>query len=96
MTCYVDLTVDITRLPDYAKIEQTSDLANALLRGGVDFGYRRKELVHGKTSESNLIFQSHKSRRDQYFKEVEFFGVEDKKQKNIHIYSPYKELNNRI
>ena len=36
MACYVDLTVDITRLPNYAKIEQTSDLANALLRDGVD------------------------------------------------------------
>ena len=85
MACYVDLTVDITRLPNYAKIEQTSDLANALLRGGVDFGYRRKELMDGKTSASNLIFQSDQSRRDQYFKEVKFCGLEDKKQ-NEHTY----------
>ena len=85
MACYVDLTVDITRLPNYAKIEQTSDLANALLRGGVDFGYRRKELMDGKTSASNLIFQSDQSRRDQYFKEVKFCGLEDKKQKE-HTY----------
>ena len=56
MTCYVDLTVFITKLPNYAKIKQTSDLANAILRGGVGFGYSRKELVLGKTSRSNLIF----------------------------------------
>ena len=56
MACYVDLTVDITKLPNYAKIKQTSDLANKILRGGVDFGYSRKELVLGKTSRFNLIF----------------------------------------
>ena len=50
MTCYVDLTVDITKLPNHAKIKQTSDLANTILRGGVDFGYSRKELMLGKTS----------------------------------------------
>ena len=43
MTCYVDLTVDITKLPNYAKIKQMSDPTNAILRGGVDFGYRRKK-----------------------------------------------------
>ena len=39
MTYYVHLTVDITKLPNYAKIKQTSDLGNAILRGRVDFGY---------------------------------------------------------
>ena len=37
MACYVDLTVDITKLPNYTKIKQTSYLANAILRGGIDF-----------------------------------------------------------
>ena len=43
LTCYVDLSVDITKLPNYAKIKQMSDPANAILRGGVDFGYGRKK-----------------------------------------------------
>ena len=73
MMCYVDLT------PNYAKIKQTSDLANAILRGGIDFGYGRKELTLGKTSRSNLKFQSDKSRRDRYLKDVEFFYIENKK-----------------
>ena len=79
MTCYVDLTVDITKLPNYPKIKQTSDLANAILRGGIDFGSGKKELTLGKTSRSNLIFQSDKLRRDQYLKDVEFFDIENKK-----------------
>ena len=56
MACYVDLTVDITKLPNHAKIKQTSDLATAILRGSVDFGYGKKELTLRKTSGSNLIF----------------------------------------
>ena len=42
MACYVDLTVDITKLVNYAKIKQTSDLATTILRGGVDFRYGKK------------------------------------------------------
>ena len=55
MMCYIDLTIDITELPNYGKIRQTSDLANEILRGSIDFGYGRKELVLGKTSGTNSI-----------------------------------------
>ena len=79
IACYVDLTVDITKLPNYAKTKQTSDLVNAILRSGVDFGYGKKKLVLGKTSACNLVFQSDKSRRDKYLQDVEFFNVENKK-----------------
>ena len=91
----MDLTVDITKLQNYAKIKQTSDLTNAILRGGIDFAYCRKELDLGKTSGSNLIFRSDKSRRNQYFKDNEFFDVKNKKPKNVQIYSAYKELKHR-
>ena len=87
MACYVDLIIDITKLPKYANIKQTSDLANAVLTGGVNFGYDRKELVLVKNSGTNLIFQPDKFRRDQYLKDVEFFDVENKKPKNVHTYS---------
>lgn len=42
MACYVDLTVGITKLSNYAKIKQTSSLATVVSRGGVDFGYGKK------------------------------------------------------
>ena len=92
MACYVDLTVDINKLPNYTKTKQTSDLVTAILRGGVDFGYGRKELKLEKANGSNLIFCSDKSRRDQYIEDVEFFYVENKKTKKVHILSAYKEL----
>ena len=95
MTCYVDLTIDITMLPNYVKIKQTSDLANAILRGGIDFGCGKKELTFGKTIRSNLILRSDKSRRRPYLEDDQFFGIENKKPKNVHIYSAYLELKNR-
>ena len=55
MVCYIDLTVDITKLPNYAKIKQISDQANVILRSA-DFGYGRKELFLRKTSGTNLTF----------------------------------------
>ena len=56
MACYLDLTVDITKLPNYTKIKQVSDLATVILRGNVNFGNGKKELTLQKTSGSNLIF----------------------------------------
>ena len=40
MSCFVALTVDVTKLPQFDKIKEISDLANAILADGVDFGYK--------------------------------------------------------
>ena len=79
MACYVYLTVNITKLPNYTKIKETSDLATAISRGSSDFWFFKKELTLGKTSGSILIFRFDKSRKDQYIEDVEFFDVENKK-----------------
>ena len=42
MSCYVDLTVEVTKLPQSDKIKEISDLANAILADGEDFGYNKK------------------------------------------------------
>ena len=41
MSCYMDLTVDVTKLPQFDNIKEISDLANAILADGVDFGYKK-------------------------------------------------------
>ena len=45
MSCYVDLTVEVTKLPQSDKIKEISDLANAILADGEDFGYKKKTTV---------------------------------------------------
>ena len=47
MSCYVDLTVDVTKLPQFDKIKGISDLANAILADGVDFGYKKRLYKQG-------------------------------------------------
>ena len=41
ISCYVDLTTDVTKLPQFHKIKEISDLANAILADGVDFDYKK-------------------------------------------------------
>ena len=41
MSCYVDLTVDVTKQPQSDNIKEISDLGNANLGDNVDFGYKK-------------------------------------------------------
>ena len=41
MSCHVDQFVDVTKLPQFDKIKEISDLANASLADGADFGYKK-------------------------------------------------------
>ena len=41
MSCYVDLTVDVTKQPQSDKIKEIPDLGNANLGDSVDFGYKK-------------------------------------------------------
>ena len=94
MTCYVDLTVNITKLPKYDKIKKIHNLATVILRGGIiDFSYGKKALTLVEANSGKYsTFKSDKSRRSKCIERVEFFDVESRKTKDIYIYSPYKEL----
>ena len=48
MLCYADLTVDVTKLPQFEKIKEISDLSNAILADGVDFGYKKMQYMKVK------------------------------------------------
>ena len=41
MSCYIDLAVDVTKLSQFDKIKEISDLVNAILADSVDFGYKK-------------------------------------------------------
>ena len=82
MTYYVDLAVNITKLPKYDKIKQIHDLATEILRGGIDFSYGKISLSLSKASGSgSTTFAADKSRQSKYIEMVEFFDVESKKTK---------------
>ena len=59
MLCYVDLTVDDTKLPQFDKIKEIFDSANAILVAGVDFGYK-KNVVQLTLDNKTLFFRINK------------------------------------
>ena len=71
MSCYVDLTVDVTKLPQFDKIKDISDLANAILVDGVDFGYK-KDVVQLTFDNKTYYFRIDRINRNSYIENIEF------------------------
>ena len=91
MSCYVDLAVDVTKLPQVDKIKEISDLANAILADGVGFGYK-KNAVQLTFDNKTYYFRINKINRSSYNENIEFFDYNLKKKRLVYLYSPYKEL----
>ena len=91
MSCYIDLTVDVTKLPQFDKIKEISDLSNAILANGVDFGYK-KNAVQLTFGNKTYYFRINKINRSSYIENTEFSNYNLKKKRLVYVYSPYKEL----
>ena len=91
ISCYIDLTVDVTKLPQFDKIKEISDLSNAILANGVDFGCK-KNAVQLTFGNKTYYFRINKINRSSYIENIEFFHHNLKKKSLVYVYSPYKEL----
>ena len=91
MLCYVDLAIDVTKLPQFDKIKEMSDWANAVLADGVDFGYK-KNVIYLTFDNKTYYFRINKINQSSCIKNIEFFNYNLKKKRLIYVYSPYKEL----
>ena len=91
MSCYIDLTVDVTKLPQFDKIKEISDLSNAILANGVDFGYK-KNAVQLTFGNKTYYFRINKINRSSYIENIEFSNYNLKKKRLVYVYSPCKEL----
>ena len=91
MSCYVDLTADVTKLPQFVKIKDISDLANAILADGVDFGYK-KNVVQLTFDNKTYYFRIDRINRNSYIENIEFLNYNLKKKSLVYVYSPYKGL----
>ena len=79
--CYVNLTADVTKLPQFDKIKEILDLVNAILADDVDFRYK-KNVIQLKT----YYFRVNKIRRSSYIEKIEFFGYNLKKKKGLFMF----------
>ena len=91
MSYYIHLTVDDTKLPQFGKIKEISDLANAILADGVDFGYK-KNVVQLTFDNKTYYFRINKINRSSYIENIEFSNYNLKKKRLVYVYSPCKEL----
>ena len=91
ISCYIDLTVDVTKLPQFDKIKEISDLSNAILANGVDFGCK-KNAVQLTFGNKTYYFRINKINRSSYIENIEFSNYNLKKKRLVYVYSPCKEL----
>ena len=91
MSCYIQLTNDISKLTHYKKIKKIADLPNSILKNGIDHTYIGRDLeVHFDLSK--LEFEVDKSNRALSVDVAKFFDYVTKQKRFVLIYSPYKEL----
>ena len=91
ISCYIDLTVDVTKLPQFDKIKEISDLSNSILANGVDFGCK-KNAVQLTFGNKTYYFRINKINRSSYIENIEFSNYNLKKKRLVYVYSPCKEL----
>lgn len=95
MSCYIDLAVDVNKLPQFDKIKEIYDLSNAILAGGGNFGYK-EQAVQLSFDGRTYYFKNNKINRSNYIENIEFFEYNLKKRRIVYIYSPYEELESGI
>ena len=91
MSCYVDLTNDVTKLLQFDKIKEISGLANAILADGVDFGYK-KNVEQLTFDNKTYYFRISKINRSSYNEKIEFFDYNLKKKKARSCLFPIQRI----
>ena len=90
ISCFIEVE-NITKLKQYPAVEKISELANRIIKNGVDHEYDSPEIkisYGGKTYEMNILKFYHSKSVDVF----EFFDHYLKKKIFVLIYSLYKEL----
>ena len=92
MSCYIQLTNDLTELTHYDDVKKISDLSNDILKNGIDYSYIEKELEVTFGDNVKIELEPIKCNCALSVEIVEFFDYVTKQKRFVLIYSPYKEL----
>ena len=91
MSCFIEITNDLSELTHYDNIKKISDLSNSILKNGVDHSYEEKNL-EVTFNDVKIELTPEKSNHALSVEVVEFFDYVTKQKRLVFIYSPYKEL----
>ena len=90
MSFYVDVAVEVTKVLQLYTIKEISDLVNAILADGVDFGYKSNAIQITYEGKS-YVFKINKIKRSKNIDDVEFVDYNFKKWRKL-AYVTYEEL----
>ena len=91
MSCFIEITNDLSEFTLYDDIKKISDLSNTILKNGINHSYKEKNL-EVTLDDAKIELTPEKSNRALSVDVVEFFDYVTKQKRLVFIYSPYKEL----
>ena len=91
MSCFIEITNDLSELTHYDNIKKISDLSNTILKKESIIRIKKKNL-EVTFDDVKIELTPEKSNRALSVDVVEFFDYVTKQKRLVFIYSPYKEL----
>ena len=92
MSCFIEITNDLSELEHYSEIIKISKLSNNILKNGVEHLYDEKKIEVFINGELKTELEAEKSNRALSVEIVEFFDHVTKQKRYVFVYSPYIEL----
>ena len=94
MSCFIEITNDLSELEHYSEIITISKLSNNILKNGVEHLYDEKKIEVFINGELKTELEAENSNLALSVEIVEFFDHVTKQKRYVFIYSPYIELKN--
>ena len=91
MSCFIEITNDLSELTHHDNIKKISDLSNTILKKESIIRIKKKNL-EVTFDDVKIELTPEKSNRALSIDVVEFFDYVTKQKRLVFIYSPYKEL----
>ena len=89
MSCFIEITNDLSELEHYIEIIDISKLSNNILKNGVDHLYDEKKIEVFINGELKTEIEAEKSNSAFSVEIVEFFDHVTKQKRYVFVYSPY-------
>ena len=91
MSCFIEITNDLSEFTHYGDIKKIFDLSNTILKNGINHSYQEKNL-EVTFDDVKIELKQEKSNCALSVDVVEFFDYVTKQKRLVFIYSPYKQL----
>ena len=92
MSCFIEITNDLSELEHYSEIIKISELSNKILKNGVDHLYDEKKIEVFINGELKTELEAEKSNRALSVEIVKFFDHVAKQKRYVFVYLPYNKL----